>query len=227
MTSLRPVSLRVWMLHIITKGTAFTRQGSYKVQVKVMIIFFRETNAKTIGGAGLITLLMIPFFLILLAIFGIIYDLMTSKGRKECARTVSLFILNILTIGICLLDLPMESKPHSGIGFILFYALAFTPLMIVFSLYTLYRIGKHYRYFKSKFAIILRFNASLLFLLSLVNLFVLWRIFKTYRRNDITLLYFILIVLGIGSTFQLIVGELEKKRIRILQKQEELDSYEK
>ena len=75
MTSLRPVSLRVWMLHIITKGTAFTRQGSYKVQVKVMIIFFRETNAKTIGGAGLITLLMIPFFLILLAIFGIIYDL--------------------------------------------------------------------------------------------------------------------------------------------------------
>jgi len=121
----------------------------------------------------------------------------------------------------------MESKPYSGIGFILFYALAFTPLMIVFSLYTLYRIGKHYRYFKSKFAIILRFNASLLFLLSLVNLFVLWRIFKTYRRNDITLLYFILIVLGIGSTFQLIVGELEKKRIRILQKQEELDSYEK
>ena len=215
------------MLHIITKGTAFTRQGSYKVQVKVMIIFFRETNAKTIGGAGLITLLMIPFFLILLAIFGIIYDLMTNKGRKECARTVSLFILNILTIAICLLDLPMESKPYSGIGFILFYALAFTPLMIVFSLYTLYRIGKHYRYFKSKFAIILRFNASLLFLLSLVNLFVLWRIFKTYRRNDITLLYFILIVLGIGSTFQLIVGELEKKRIRILQKQEELDSYEK
>ena len=170
---------------------------------------------------------MIPFFLILLAIFGIIYDLMTSKGRKECARTVSLFILNILTIGICLLDLPMESKPYSGIGFILFYALAFTPLIIVFSLYTLYRIGKHYRYFKSKFAIILRFNAILLFLLSLVNIFVIWRIFKTYRRNDITLLYFILIVLGIGSTFQLIVGELEKKRIRILQKQEELDSYEK
>ena len=102
---------------------------------------------------------MLPFFLVLLAVFGIIYDLMTNKGRKECARTVSLFILNILTIGICLLDLPMESKPYSGIGFILFYSLAFTPLMIVFSLYTLYRIGKHYRYFKSKFAIILLFNA--------------------------------------------------------------------
>ena len=174
----------------------------------------------------MITLLMMPFFLVFLAIFGIIYDLMTNKGRKECARTVSLFILNILTIGICLLDLPMESKPYSGTGFILFYALAFTPLMIVFSLYTLYRIGKHYRYFKSKFAITLRFNAILLFLLSLVNTFVLWRSFQIYHRNDMNLFYFILIVLGICSTIQLIIGELEMKRIRGIQKQEEQDGNE-
>lgn len=175
----------------------------------------------------MITLLMMPFFLVLLAIFGIIYDLMTNKGRKECARTVSLFIMNILTVGICLLDLPMESKPYSGIWFILFYALAFTPLMIVFSLYTLYRIGKHYRYFKSKFAITLLFNAILLFLLSLVNTFVLWRSFQIYHRNDMNLFYFILIVLGICSTIQLIVGELEMKRIRGIQKQEEQDGNEK
>ena len=175
----------------------------------------------------MITLLMLPFFLVLLAVFGIIYDLMTNKGRKECARTVSLFILNLLTICICLLDLPMESKLYSGIGFILFYALAFTPLMIVFSLYTLYRIGKHYRYFKSKFAITLLFNAILLFLLSLVNTFVLWRSFQIYYRNDINLFYFILIVSGICSTIQLIVGELEMKRIRGIQKQEEQDGNEK
>ena len=169
---------------------------------------------------------MMPFFLVFLAIFGIIYDLMTNKGRKECARTVSLFILNILTIGICLLDLPMESKPYSGIGFILFYALAFTPLMIIFSLYTLYRIGKHYRYFKSKFAITLLFNAILLFLLSLVNTFVLWRSFQIYHRNDMNLFYFILIVLGICSTIQLIIGELEMKRIRGIQNREEQDGNE-
>ena len=172
----------------------------------------------------MITLLMFPFFLVLLAIFGIIYDLMTNKGRKECVRTVSLFILNILTIGICLLDLPMESKPYSGMGFILFYALAFTPLMIVFSLYTLYRIGKHYRYFKSKFAITLLFNAILLFLLSLVNTFVLWRSFQIYHRNDINLFYFILIVLGICSTIQFIVGELERKRVKNLLQQKREDT---
>lgn len=175
----------------------------------------------------MITLLMMPFFLVLLAIFGIIYDLMTNKGRKECARTVSLFILNILTIGICLLDLPMESKPYSGIGFILFYALAFTPLIIVFSLYTLYRIGKHYRHFKSKFAIVLRLNATFIFLLSLVNIFVLWEMIVKHQRSNIISICYIFIFLGICSTIQLIVGELEKKRIRVLQKQEELDSYEK
>ena len=175
----------------------------------------------------MITLLMMPFFLVLLAIFGIIYDLMTNKGRKECARTVSLFILNILTIGICLLDLPMESKPYSGIGFILFYALAFTPLIIVFSLYTLYRIGKHYRHFKSKFAIVLRLNATFIFLLSLVNIFVLWEMIVKHQRSNIISICYIFICLGICSTIQLIVGELEKKRIRVLQKQEELDSYEK
>ncbi|QRO06856.1 hypothetical protein JQM34_000273 [Streptococcus oralis] len=41
------------------------------------------------------------------------------------------------------------------------------------------------------------------------------------------LFYFILIVSGICSTIQLIVGELEMKRIRGIQKQEELDGNEK
>jgi len=41
------------------------------------------------------------------------------------------------------------------------------------------------------------------------------------------LFYFVLIVLGICSTIQFIVGELEKKRIRSIQKQEELDGNEK
>jgi len=58
-------------------------------------------------------------------------------------------------------------------------------------------------------------------------MFVVWEIIKNYQKSDIISTYYILIVLGICSTIQLIVGELEKKRIRVLQKQEELDSYEK
>lgn len=63
--------------------------------------------------------------------------------------------------------------------------------------------------------------------LSLVNMFIVWEIIKKYQKSDIISIYYILIVLGICSTIQLIVGELEKKRIQVLQKQEELDSYEK
>ena len=58
-------------------------------------------------------------------------------------------------------------------------------------------------------------------------MFIVWEIIKKYQKSDIISIYYILIVLGICSTIQLIVGELEKKRIQVLQKQEELDSYEK
>ena len=82
-------------------------------------------------------------------------------------------------------------------------------------------------HFRRTFAIILLINAIFIFSLSLVNMFVVWEIIKNYQKSDIISTYYILIVLGICSTIQLIVGELEKKRIRVLQKQEELDSYEK
>ena len=82
-------------------------------------------------------------------------------------------------------------------------------------------------HFRRTFAIILLINAIFIFSLSMVNMFVVWEIIKNYQKSDIISTYYILIVLGICSTIQLIVGELEKKRIRVLQKQEELDSYEK
>ena len=48
-----------------------------------------------------------------------------------------------------------------------------------------------------------------------------------HQRSNIISICYIFIFLGICSTIQLIVGELEKKRIQVLQKQGELDSYEK
>jgi len=58
-------------------------------------------------------------------------------------------------------------------------------------------------------------------------MFIVWEMMKKYQRSNIIYICYILIVLGICSTIQLIVGEFEKKRIQALQKQEELDSYEK
>lgn len=161
---------------------------------------------------------------ITIVIFAIISDLISNLGKKENARAVSLFMLNIFTIGFCLLD---KGYPYFGQRFIFYYVGCFTPLMIAYSLYTLYRSIKHYMHFRRTFAIILLINAIFIFPLSLVNMFVVWEIIKNYQKSDIISTYYILIVLGICSTIQLIVGELEKKRIRVLQKQEELDSYEK
>jgi hypothetical protein len=58
-------------------------------------------------------------------------------------------------------------------------------------------------------------------------MFIVWEMMKKYQRSNIIYICYILIFLGICSTIQLIVGELEKKRIQALQKQEKLDSYEK
>ena len=93
---------------------------------------------------------------ITIVIFAIISDLISNLGKKENARAVSLFMLNIFTIGFCLLD---KGYPYFGERFIFYYVGCFTPLMLVYSLYTLYRSIKHYTHFRRTFAIILLINA--------------------------------------------------------------------
>ena len=175
---------------------------------------------------------IISIFIVVIVIFGIISNLISNLGRKEYARSISLFLLSVFTIGVCLSNIPAEGNFYYGlrfigIKFILFYMDYFAPLMFVYSFYTLYKSIIHCRHFTSKFAIVLRFNATFIFLLSLVNMFIVWEMMKKYQRSNIIYICYILIVLGICSTIQLIVGEFEKKRIQALQKQEELDSYEK
>ena len=161
---------------------------------------------------------------ITIVIFAIISDLISNLGKKENARAVSLIMLSIFTIGFCLLD---KGYPQFGQRFLFYYVGCFAPLILAYSLYTLYRSIKHYMHFRRPFAIILLINSVFIFSLSLVNMYVVWKIIKIYQKNDIISVYHILIVLGICSTIQFIVGELEKKRIRGIQKQEEQDSYEK
>lgn len=170
---------------------------------------------------------MFSIFVIVIVIFGIISDLISNLGRKEYARSISLFLLSIFTIGVCLSDIPVKGNSYYGARFILFYIEYFAPLMFVYSFYTLYKSVIHCRHFTSKLAIILLINATFIFLLSLVNIFVVWEIIKNYQRSNIISICYILIVLGICSTIQLIVGELEMKRIRGVQKQEEQDGNEK
>lgn len=157
---------------------------------------------------------------ITIVIFAIISDLISNLGKKENARAVSLIMLSIFTIGFCLLD---KGYPHFGQRFIFYYVGCFAPLMLAYSLYTLYRSIKHYMHFRRPFAIILLINSVFIFSLSLVNMYVVWKIIKIYQKNDIISAYHILIVLGICSTIQFIVGELERKRVQKLLKQRKED----
>ena len=166
---------------------------------------------------------IISIFVVVVVIFGIISDLISNLGRKEYARSISLFLLSIFTIGVYLSDILVKGNLYSELKFILFDHDYFAPLMFVYSFYTLYKSVNHCRHFTSKFAIILLINATFIFLLSLVNIFVVWEIIKNYPRSNIISICYILIVLGICSTIQFIVGELEIKRIQKLQQQKQED----
>ena len=163
---------------------------------------------------------IISIFVVVIVICGIISDLISNLGRKEYARSISLFLLSIFTIGVCLSDIPVKGNLYSGLKFILFYHDYFAPLMFVYSFYTLYKSVIHCRHF----TIILLINATFIFLLSLVNIFVVWEIIKNYQRSNIISICYILIVLGICSTIQFIVGELERKRVQKLLKQRKEDA---
>lgn len=141
---------------------------------------------------------IISIFVIVIVIFGIISNLISNLGRKEYARSISLFLLSILTIGVCLSNIPVEGNYYYGLRFIglkfiLFYHDYFAPLMIVYSFYTLYKSVIHCRHFKSKFAIVLRLNATFIFLLSLVNIFVLWEMIVKHQRSNIISICYIFI----------------------------------
>jgi len=64
---------------------------------------------------------IISIFVVVIVIFGIIIYLISNLGRKEYARSISLFLLSIFTIGVCLSDIPVKGNLYSGLKFILFY----------------------------------------------------------------------------------------------------------
>lgn len=86
---------------------------------------------------------IISIFIVVIVIFGIISNLISNLGRKEYARSISLFLLSVFTIGVCLSNIPAEGNCYYGlrfigIKFILFYMDYFAPLDVC--LFVLYSI---------------------------------------------------------------------------------------
>ena len=78
---------------------------------------------------------IISIFVVVIVIFGIIIYLISNLGRKEYARSISLFILNDFTISVCISDLRVKGDLYYWTSFILFYIVFFSLLMFIYLFY--------------------------------------------------------------------------------------------
>ena len=81
-------------------------------------------------------------------------------------------------IGMFVVFNPSLDEPYLGVFVRVFSLYTHAPLCITYAITSLYKSIKHVKYFPSKFARILLSNVTLIFLLSIVNVFVLFREIK-------------------------------------------------
>ena len=119
-------------------------------------------------------------------------------------------------IGVFVLFNPYIDDPYLEVFLKIFYILAHIPLSLTYAITNLYKSIKHINYFPSKFARILICNVTIIFLFSIVNVFVLFRETKE--------IYILIFLQGLFSGIQFLLWMLEIKRVQKLFKERNEDA---
>lgn len=161
-------------------------------------------------------LIMIFFFFEIIVIAGIILDVISNREEIEYSNSLSSLVFMACNIGVFVLFNPSIDEPYLEVFLKIFYILAHIPLSLTYAVTTLYKSIKHINYFPSKFARILICNVTIIFLLSIVNVLVLFRETKE--------IYILIFLQGIFSGIQFLLWILERKRVQKLLKQRKEDA---
>lgn len=160
------------------------------------------------------SLIMIFFFFEIIVIAGIILDAISNREKIDYSNSLSSLVFMACNIGVFVFFNPSIDEPYLKVFLQIFYILAHIPLSLTYTITTLYKSFKHIKYFPSKFARILICNVTIIFLLSIVNIFVLFRETKE--------IYILIFLQGLFSGIQFLLWMLERKRVRkLLQKRKE------
>ena len=162
------------------------------------------------------SLIMIFFFFEIIVIAGIILDAISNKEEIEYSNSLSSLVFMACNIGVFVLFNPYIDEHYLEVFLKIFYILAHVPLSLTYAITSLYKSIKHIRYFPSKFDRILICNVTIIFLLSIVNVFVLFRETKE--------IYILIFLQGIFSGIQFLLWILERKRVQKLLKQRKEDA---
>ena len=161
------------------------------------------------------SLIMIFFFFEIIVIAGIILDAISNREEIEYSNSLSSLVFMVCNIGVFVLFNPSIDDPYLEVILRIFYLLTHIPLSLTYAITTLYKSIKHIKYFPSKFDRILICNVTIIFLLSIVNVFVFFRETKE--------IYILIFLQGLFSGIQFLLWILERKRVQKLLKQRNED----
>ena len=161
-------------------------------------------------------LIMIFFFFEFIVIAGIILDAISNKEEIEYSNSLSSLVFMACNIGVFVLFNPYIDEHYLEVFLKIFYILAHVPLSLTYAITSLYKSIKHIRYFPSKFARLLICNVTVIFLLSIVNVFVLYRETKE--------IYILIFLQCLFSGIQFLLWMLERKRVQKLLQQRDEDA---
>lgn len=161
-------------------------------------------------------LIMIFFFFEFIVIAGIILDAISNKEEIEYSNSLSSLVFMACNIGVFVLFNPYIDEHYLEVFLKIFYILAHVPLSLTYAITSLYKSIKHIKYFPSKFARLLICNVTVIFLLSIVNVFVLYRETKE--------IYILIFLQGLFSGIQFLLWMLERKRVQKLLQQRNEDA---
>ena len=134
------------------------------------------------------------------------------KKRPIKTRFLLLPILVVVTFLLSLIDNPFSDRTYSGLLFAFYNVYVFTPLSVACSITSLFKSIYHYRLFRIPLATVLVINASLMTCLSLLN-FIL---FFGELSTSLTLSCVSFILIAISAMLQLVVGEIETKKVKAI-----------
>ena len=160
-------------------------------------------------------LIMIFFFLEIIVIAGIILDAISNKEKIEYSSSLSSLVFMACNIGMFVVFNPFLDEPYLGVFVRVFSLYTHAPLCITYAITSLYKSIKHVKYFPGKLARILISNVALIFLLSIVNVLVLFRGIKE--------IYILIFLQGLFSGIQFLLWMLERKRVQKLLQQRNED----
>ena len=134
------------------------------------------------------------------------------KKRPIKTRFLLLPILVVITFLLSLIDNPFSDRTYSGLLFVFYNVYVFTPLSVACSITSLLKSIYHYRLFRIPLATVLVINGSIMTGLTILNLI----LFFGELSTSLTLSCVSFILIAISAMLQLVVGEIETKKVKAI-----------